>query len=206
MDELELLKKDWQKQEVGLPKLSYNELYKMILKRSSSIVKWIFIISILEFVLWISIDIVARISGKYEEMDTVGMGNFFLISSVISYGVFIYFIIRFYLNYKKIKTTDSAKVLMQNILKTRKTVKYYVWINLTIIAALIIGTTAYLTFSDSFLQLHGHSDIAPIIYIAASIVCALIFVVFLGFIYFLIYGLLTRKLKRNYSELKKMEV
>ena len=30
MDELELLKKDWQKQEETLPKLSYDDIYKMI--------------------------------------------------------------------------------------------------------------------------------------------------------------------------------
>jgi len=50
MDELELLKKDWQKNDKEYPKLSYNDIYKMILKKSSSIVKWIFIISLLEFV------------------------------------------------------------------------------------------------------------------------------------------------------------
>ena len=52
MDELELLKKDWQKEDSKYPKLSYDEIYKMILKKSSSIVKWIFIISLLEFALW----------------------------------------------------------------------------------------------------------------------------------------------------------
>ena len=41
LDELELLKKDWQKREANLPKLSYEEIYPMIKKKSSSIVKWI---------------------------------------------------------------------------------------------------------------------------------------------------------------------
>ena len=64
MDELELLKKDWQKDESSYPQLTYNELYKMILKKSSSIVKWIFIISILEFVFWIFISICFEIGFK----------------------------------------------------------------------------------------------------------------------------------------------
>ena len=51
MDDLDLLKEDWKKQEKSLPHLSYNEIYKMIWKKSSSIVKWIFVISILEFLL-----------------------------------------------------------------------------------------------------------------------------------------------------------
>ena len=49
MDNLDLLKKDWKKQEKSIPQLSYDELYKLIWKRSSSIVKWIFFISIIEF-------------------------------------------------------------------------------------------------------------------------------------------------------------
>jgi hypothetical protein len=52
MDELDILKKDWNKDDSRYPKLSYNDIYGMILKRSSTIVKWIFIISILEFVFW----------------------------------------------------------------------------------------------------------------------------------------------------------
>ena len=52
-DELEILKKDWQKQSAELPKFTASELYPMLLKKSSSIVKWIFIVSILEFAFWI---------------------------------------------------------------------------------------------------------------------------------------------------------
>ena len=51
IDELDLLKKDWQKREAHLPQLSYDQIHKMIWKKSSSIVKWILIISILEITL-----------------------------------------------------------------------------------------------------------------------------------------------------------
>ncbi len=207
MDELELLKKDWKKQEEGLPKLSYDEIYRMILKKSSSIVKWIFIISILEFVLWASIDIIARLTGKYQEAESLGMENFFVISTIISYGVLVYFIIRFYINYTKIKVTDSAKVLMKNILNTRKTVKYYVWINLTVIGLLIISTTLYmLFFSNEFADGLDGKEVPVGLIIVAAIVVAIIFVGFLALIYRLIYGILTRRLKTNYKELQKLEV
>ena len=51
MDELELLKKDWRQREEHLPRLTYEEIYKMIWKKSSSLVRWIFYISIIEFTL-----------------------------------------------------------------------------------------------------------------------------------------------------------
>ena len=134
MDELDLLKKDWKRQEGSLPKLSYEEIYKMILKKSSSIVKWIFIISIIEFVLWTSIDVTFRLMGNYDPIEGTSFEKFSYISYVFSYGILIYFMVKFYLNYKRIQVTDSAKELMHNIIKTRKTVKHYVYINLSFIA------------------------------------------------------------------------
>jgi hypothetical protein len=47
MDELELLKKDWKKQEGSFQQIGEKEIYGMLHKRSSSIVKWIVIISVL---------------------------------------------------------------------------------------------------------------------------------------------------------------
>ena len=52
MDELELLKKDWKNNNEQFKQVSENEIYGMLQKSSSSIVKWIFIISILEIILW----------------------------------------------------------------------------------------------------------------------------------------------------------
>ena len=48
MDKLDKLKENWQSEEHELPKVSFDKIYKMLLKKSSSIVKWIFVISIVE--------------------------------------------------------------------------------------------------------------------------------------------------------------
>ena len=52
MKELDLLKKDWKKNADSFEQVSESEIYKMIHRKSSSIVKWIFIISIIEFLFW----------------------------------------------------------------------------------------------------------------------------------------------------------
>ena len=52
MDDLDLLKQKWQSVEQELPKLSYTDIHQMLLKKSSSIVKWIFLISIAELLFW----------------------------------------------------------------------------------------------------------------------------------------------------------
>lgn len=51
MNELDLLKKDWKKDKTNFQQVTENDIYKMIHTKSSSIVKWILIISIIEFTL-----------------------------------------------------------------------------------------------------------------------------------------------------------
>ncbi|GAA4276215.1 hypothetical protein [Aquimarina mytili] len=207
MDELELLKKDWKKQESVLPKLSYKEIYPMILKKSSSMVKWIFVISVLEFILWASIDIAVRLSGSYDDLQGVNMKGFSIISTVISYSILIYFMVRFYLNYKRIQATDSAKVLMHNILKTRRTVKYYVWFNLSFLSLTTIALVTYLAlFTDQFTSQASDEGTSIFLVVISTIVVLAFAIGVVALFYRIIYGILTRRLKNNYKELEKLEV
>ncbi len=142
MDELELLKKQWQTREQELPHLSYSDIYNMLLKKSSSIVKWIFYISIAEILFWTVLALfVPESSTKFS--DDIGLHNILVAINVLNYLVFGFFIFLFYRNYRKISTTDSIKELMGNILRTRKTVKYFVIYNVTTSVLLIIGINIY---------------------------------------------------------------
>jgi len=212
MDGLDLLKKDWAKSESKYPKLSYDEIYKMILKKSSSIVKWIFIISLLEFAFWFGIAFLLKgtsFSGKMEALD---LDAVLIPISIISYGVIFYFFYLFYKNYKNISSTDNAKVLMENILKTRRTVKYYVIFNL---ASIFFGTALGIYYainhdSESIEKLqqaaaNGNETLVYAAIIGTVIVMLIIAIGILALFYWLIYGLLLRRLNHNYKELKKLE-
>ena len=52
MEELDLLKKAWKKEERSFDQVSEKDIYGMLHQKSSSIVKWILIISIVEFAFW----------------------------------------------------------------------------------------------------------------------------------------------------------
>ena len=212
MDELELLKKDWQKENGNYPKLSYDEIYKMILKKSSSIVKWIFIISLLEFVLWTLVSIGLKDSESMKRFQEYDADFIIIPLTILGYIILAYFFYLFFKNYKTISATDSAKILMENILKTRRTVKQYVAFNLIY---LVISTIVVL-FSefDQDQQLISKVNEASangevfkfyaIIIITIVVMLAILIGVLLLF-YYLIYGLLLRGLNRNYKELKKLE-
>ncbi|WP_409557877.1 hypothetical protein [Allomuricauda sp. AC10] len=214
MDELELLKKDWQKKEAHLPKLSYDEIYKMIWKKSSSIVKWIFYISIIEFILPHLLYLVPSMRNNLDIYSNLGLTNVILVVSILQYVVIFYFIYQFYNRYREISVLDNAKQLTSNILRTRKTVKYYVFFSLSMVMLTFIMLIVGIYFSDNVLEtlnLTDKLDTVPmenikLIVMGSFAIFGILFTLALGGVYFLLYGLLTRKLRNNYRELQKLEV
>ncbi len=211
MDNLDILKKEWKSGEHTLPKVSYNDIYKMLLKKSSSIVKWIFVISVAELLFWISIQLIIP-EKNIEIMNNMGLGNILFYSNIVHFSVFAIFIFYFYKNFKSIQVTDTTKLLMKNILKTRKTVKYFVYYNIGIFILSSIAVDIY--FYSNSGQLYDIMDFASqgmsqenfaSIFIISQIVVGVVVLGLLILFYWLIYGLLLRRLNRNYKELKKME-
>ena len=212
MDELDFLKQNWKKQEENLPRLSYDEIYNMIWKRSSSIVKWIFVISIVELLFSTMLSIWVADGEYWDEMDTIGLHAFTIGLYIVSYLITFFFIYRFYRNYQMISATDDAATLMKNILRTRKTVKTYIAYILisTGISSIIVAWFTVKNHQviqdvqDSTKYTFDSLDWAKFIF-AMAIVLA-IFLLLIWLFYKLLYGILLKRLKRNYKELKRLEV
>ncbi|WP_374959515.1 hypothetical protein [Gilvibacter sp.] len=216
MDQLELLKQQWQAREQELPKLSFDEIYPMILKKSSSVVKWILIASVIEIAIWIGLNFIMPESSKTINQG-MGLNRVFTLVNVIHYTIFAGFIYLFYRNYQAINSTDTIKELMRKILKTRRTVRYFVYYNIGTSILTLFSVNIYYyfnkellyelmksTFTDGFAEL----DLATFtsVFFVSQIVVGILFIAFIALIYYLVYGLMLRRLKRNYVELKKMEV
>ena len=212
MDELKLLKKDWKKQEGSFHQISENEIYGMLHKRSSSIVKWILIISVLELLLWSGITFLTADEEYFKTLEMYHLDTIMPIISVINYGVILFFIYLFFKNYKAINTTDTVKQLMQSILKTRKTVKYYVWYNLGMTAFSFILVFIFQFMYDPNIQklIEKMSKTVSVstFYCIMILVYVAVIVVFIGLIwlfYRILYGILMRRLQKNYNELQKID-
>lgn len=213
MDQLDLLKQNWKQREQDHPKLSYTQIYNMLFKRSTSIVKWIFIISLFELLFWVGLYFISP-KSSFEIIEKLGLKPFMIGFNIVHYIVVLVFIYCFYKNYISIKVTDSTKSLMQNILKTRKTVKYFVWYNVSAFAVtLIIINYFYYTKSDILLEamadtygtITDGSEFLTYFFIA-QIVVGIILLLLLILFYRIVYGILLKKLYKNYRELKKIEV
>ena len=211
MDELELLKKDWKKQEESLPKLSYDQIYKLIHKKSSSIVKWIFIIGIAEFIFWAGLNLI--IPEDYLEIyEQFHLKNTLFVVNIIHYCITIVFLYLFYKNYKAISVKESTSVLMNRILKTRKTVNYYVYYNIIMFVGLSIAFNIVMFSNPDLLMEVMEQDIQGIntesvlnILLAVQIITVIFVLGLLILWYRVIYGILLRKLKKNYIELQTLK-
>ncbi len=214
MDELELLKQDWQRRAKEMPRLTYDQIHQMIWKKSSSLVKWIFYISIIEFILPHLLYLLPSFRGgmNYEVASNLGIRTPLIVLTGVQYLVAGYFIYQFYRRYREISVLDNAGNLMKRILRTRRTVKNYVIFCLAMILVFFAVFIGGMVFSDDLVQaLHlqpdgsmGQDKLKWLV-VAIMAVAGIVFTLAMGGIYFLLYGLLTRKLYGNYKDLRRIE-
>jgi hypothetical protein len=210
-EELDLLKKAWKKDPHVYEQVTENQIYQMIHKRSSSIVKWILMISIAELILWAIIGLFTVDDNYLKTLELYHIDKLFNVLTVINYVIIFFFIYAFYKNFRTISTTDTVKKLMGSIIKTRKTVQYYIWYNLAMFAIIfIIVVISQITYDPNLNSVFENAkDTNPqAFWIVIGLTYFVLFAVTFGLFwlfYRLIYGFLMRRLYKNYEELKKMD-
>jgi len=204
-------KKVWKNQPEEKNKISALEIYKMTQSKSNSIVKWIFIIGLLEFVFLFAINYLCTKNGALEPYEKLKLISFIENFNYFHYVVVVLFLILFYRNFSLISTVDDTKTLMKNILLVRKTVKWYVYYNLinVIVFSIILNILIFNTpnginiisgiDNESLNQEHMMS-----VFIIAQIVVIAFMILVLWLFYYLLYGILLKKLNKNYKELIKL--
>jgi hypothetical protein len=204
MPTLENIKDVWKKQVDCKYKFSKEELFEMMHLKSSSAVKWILIISILEFIIPNVLLLFSDYKGTIEFYHKYELTGIMEVYFAIHFVIILYFIYRFYKNYKNISAEQSVKELMENIIQTRKTVKYYIYYNIAIAGVIGVHIFYRVFHSEVFLEQLPEDANMTTIWIMALVIFG--FVLFLFWVvYRIIYGFLLRRLKLNYRELKKTE-
>lgn len=200
MDVLDKYKDVWKKQPKDTQTLSKLDIYKLTQKKSTSIVKWIFIIGLIEFALIIPMYFIDFPKGNnhpfLEKMNKINTYLGMFLPIFVSYFIYL-----FYRDYKSISASDNTKTLMSKILKTRKTVHTYVILNLVIMTLILV-----IEFWFVYQKQYSDKNFGQIFIfiVVAFFVTIIILLIALG-IYKLIYGILLKKLKKNYKELAKLE-
>jgi hypothetical protein len=189
----------------------------MIHKKSSSIVKWIFLVSIIELGLGLVLGLVLSFT-KYDEKSVelikhLNVYGYYICASIVLYAVILYFIFRFYMMYRKIAVDNNTKKLISTILKTRKVVKQYIAFNLSFCALYIILFGGYLFYEGYLESASRNGTVHPemplniaLISFVVLILATAVFTFAFWLVYKLIYGILLKRLQNNFEELKKIDL
>jgi len=206
--DLETYKKSWGNQQLENTSV---DIYKMSRSKSSSIVKWIFIIGVLELIFWTSLNFM--VPQKYLEFyKDFKVMELIKVSTYVHYVVILVFLVLFYKNYNSISITDNTRRLINRILSVRKTVKYYVYYNLggivlsnAVLIFILLGQPKDLIKAMNADGLNMEANEVITIFIVTSVLMVLVMLTIIWLFYRFTYGRLLKKLNKNYKELDNLE-
>lgn len=216
--DLDSFKKTWQEQPVQ-QKYGSGEILQMLNRKSRNYVKYIFWISVAEFLCFTLIGLFYIIQGKEpnsflnileklgvrqtREMETA-FDTIYLILKIMSLSVTAYFVYRFYRNYKEIRIEENLKKFILKIIQFKKTVNAFILINIVL---LVIFTSIFTVFVIYILNTQNieltNSTLAGFI---TGIVISTVFTVVMVWLYYrVVYGIIIKKLDRNLTQLKEID-
>lgn len=216
--DLDNLKKTWQEQDVR-PKYDSSEILKMLNSKSRNYVKYIFWISVVEFLFFLFFGLYSAFQNKPSTslnnlLTKLGVTNsedfdrnfesISIVLKIFSLLVTAFFAFKFYRNFKKINIEENLKSLITRIIDFKKTVNAFIFTNIIIffvhIAILVFSIVKILN------QQHVSLDQNRIVGFIAGIVGSAVFGGLLIWIYYrIIYGIIVKKLDNNLQQLKKID-
>jgi hypothetical protein len=216
--DIDNLKKTWQEQPVQ-PKYDSTEILNMLNKKSRNYVKYIFWISVVEFLFFFAVGVFYMIKGESSDSLTsvltrlgVTQSNEFdkrfevysLLLKIVGLVVTAFFAIKFYANYKKIHIEENLKSLITRIIGFKKTVNAFIFTNIVLFCVYTLILVFLIV--QIITQQHVSLDSSKIIrFVAAIVVAVVLGVVILLLYYKIVYGIIISKLDKNLQQLKEIE-
>ena len=199
MDDLELLKQDWNKDSDEFKNYSEKELLLIIKRRTTDITKTLFVFGLIEITIWLFFNYIYGLEFPF-----------------LRYFAFALFLVLIVWSYYKFSFLKDSKSFMKDILNLRKYILGYALFTLAIIVFESVrdfkedARDALAGFTDGKngnpINTVNPESLEPgfITYLMFFITSIVLFYILYS-IYKATYGKLLRKLKTNYTELTKME-
>ena len=205
MMKLEDLKNKWAKQDFS-QSYSKEEIKGFLQKKSTHSIKWIFYLSIVEFVLYLSFPLlVPNYIKSFDYYKSLNLFEFSIVTTVLGYVSLLYFMWHFFQNYKKISVANSIKDHLSAILNTRRAVNQYFYFNVAILIIFtIVVLVAALERDKNMIALQEENNSLLLIIFMIGLLIAIILGLF-GLLYYFVYGRFLRPLKNNEKELLRIE-
>ena len=205
MDEFKSLKEKWANQKFD-KQYTVEELNGFLQKKSKTSIKWIFYLSVAEFFLYMSFPfIIPNYYESFEYYKSLNLFEFSIATSIIGYIILVYYMLRFFKNYRRISVTDSVKGHLSTILNTRRAVNQYIYFNLGILLIfLIVVMFSAFKLDENLIALQQENNSVIMIVFIIGLLVSLIIGVF-GLLYYFVYGRFLNPLKKNEKELMNID-
>ncbi|WP_404985248.1 beta-carotene 15,15'-monooxygenase [Chryseobacterium sp. M5] len=216
--DLDSFKKTWQEQPVK-PKYDNNEILKMLNNKSRNYMKYIFWISVIEFLFFSVFGVFYLIQNNESDsflsiLEKMGvhrdsqlitkLDNIYLIVKILSLVVTGFFVFKFYQNYRKIRVEEDLKLFIIRIITFKKTVNAFILTNIGLLLILIsalIGFTFYILNVQN-IEINSSTFTG---FIVGIIVSTILCVILIWVYYRLVYGIIMSRLDKNLNQLKEIE-
>ncbi|MDH6250725.1 membrane protein implicated in regulation of membrane protease activity [Chryseobacterium sp. H1D6B] len=216
--DLDSFKKTWQEQPVQ-QKYDNSEILQMLNKKSRNYVKYIFWISVVEFLFFSVMGIFYLMQGEESNsflkvLEKLGaqktpevkhnFATIYLILKVLSLLVTAYFVYKFYQNYRKIKIEEDLKGFIIRIIKFKKTVNAFILISILLLIAFTSIFTAFIFYAlnSQSIELNNSTLTGFIIGIVLSTGLS---VLLIWLYYRVVYGIIMKRLDKNLKQLKDLD-
>ncbi len=217
--DLDDLKKTWQEQPVS-QKYNDNEILQMLNKKSRNYMKYIFWISVAEFLFFSCINlfyllqdndsdgflnILEKLGAKKTTDVEYRFESIYLVLKIISLLITSYFVFKFYVNYKSIKIEENIKEFIVRIIKFKKTVNAFILISIILLVAFISIFTflVFYALNSQSIELSQPTLLGFLI----SIILSTVLCILLIWIYYrLVYGIILRRLDKNLMLLQDIDL
>jgi hypothetical protein len=211
-------KKTWQESSAAT-QYSKDEIVQMLNKKSTNYIKYILWISVLEFVFFLSLTVFYIFSNEdvnnyFVLMQKLGieknanvMMNFehlYFLMKVLSLVISAIFVVKFFLNFQKIKVESNLKKFILQIIRFKKTVNLFILTNI-IFFLLFTAALTYLVFytlQTQNVELPKETTIGLFVGLLAT---TLLCIALIWLYYRLVYGIIMRKLSVHLKQLKEIE-
>ena len=204
MKDLKQLKEQWAQQRFE-KHYSKEELNRFLKKKSAYSIKWIFYLSIAEFLIYMGLPLFSpnylESFAYYKSLELFGFSIFI---TIVGYVLLLYFMWQFFKNYREIKIGSSVKKHLDTILSTRRAVNQYFYANIVLLLVFTIVVFIRAVQMDKHLLGVDHENTSLlVISVVIGLVIAFVLGIY-GVLYYFIYGRFLKPLKQNEKELKQL--
>lgn len=216
--DLDSFKKTWQEQPVQ-PKYDNREILQMLNRKSRNYVKYIFWISVVEFLFFSVLGlfyffqeeesdsfrkVLERLGAQEAPEVENNFGHAYLAIKIMSLLITAYFVLKFYQNYRRIKIEENLKGFITRIIKFKKTVNAFILISIVLLLTFTFVLISFIFYTLSSQNIQPTNANLTII-IAGITISTLLAVSMIWVYYRLVYGSIIKKLDKNLKQLKEID-